>query len=578
MTSSTDLKVNDLQDLVESSDELRELQPRMTIGRIVSVSGSQAIVQINSSGNSDSLEGRAEMGAILKVQTPTTTAIGIISGLSAPMPSQEATDPEIRVAEVELVGELLLAIDDEDNDGDDIGKFKRGVSVFPALGDKVYRATSDELERIYRSSHEHRVRIGTLHQDPSLPAYAITDQMLSKHFAVLGTTGTGKSCVVALLLRGILRQHNNAHIVLLDPHNEYFRTFGRRAEVISPDTLELPYWLLNQDEIIEVLVGNEATRESEIDILNELIPEAKRIYQMGGARTATLSLRKVRAPTQISIDTPTPYRISDVISLLDQTMGRLDRPRDLLPYRRLKNRIETLTIDRRYGFMFGNFQVLDRMAEILGRIFRIPVDGRPLTILDLSGVPSEILNVVVSVLARMTFDLAVWSDHAIPVTLVCEEAHRYVPNDPGLGFEPTKRALSRIAKEGRKYGVSLGLISQRPSEISPTILSQCNTVFAMRMTNQNDQNFVSAALADSAGSLLEFLPSLGDSEAIAIGEGVAMPMRVCFDRLPDKAIPHGKGGQFSEAWNDDIENTDFLEDVVASWRNQKRDQDETDAE
>jgi DNA helicase HerA-like ATPase len=323
-----------------------------------------------------------------------------------------------------------------------------------------------------------------------------------------------------------------------------------------------------------VLVGNEATRESEIDILNELIPEAKRIYQMGGARTASLSLRKVRSPSQISIDTPTPYRISDVISLLDQTMGRLDRPRDLLPYRRLKNRIETLTMDRRYGFMFGNFQVLDRMAEIIGRIFRIPVDGRPLTILDLSGVPSEILNVVVSVIARMTFDLAVWSNHAIPVTLVCEEAHRYVPNDPNLGFEPTKRALSRIAKEGRKYGVSLGLISQRPSEISATILSQCNTVFALRMTNQNDQNFVSAALADSAGSLFEFLPSLGDSEAIAIGEGVAMPMRLCFDRLPESAVPYGKGGQFSDAWNKDIENPEFLEDVVASSRNQKRAPDE----
>jgi DNA helicase HerA-like ATPase len=570
MATNPELSLDEMQELLEGSEELRALEPRRTVGRIVSVTGSQAIIQISSLADAPTDENRAEMGSILKVVTPTTVAIGIVSGLSSPMPSQELTDPEIRIAEVELVGELVQGKDGEAGQG----AFKRGVSVFPALGDKVLKASSEELENIYGSSHEHRVRIGTLHQDPSLPAYVITDQLLAKHFAVLGTTGSGKSCAVALILRGILKQHNNAHIVLLDPHNEYFRTFGRRAEVINPDTLELPYWLLNQEEIIEVLVGNEATRESEIDILNELIPEAKRIYQMGGARTASLSLRKVRSPSQISIDTPTPYRISDVISLLDQTMGRLDRPRDLLPYRRLKNRIETLTMDRRYGFMFGNFQVLDRMAEIIGRIFRIPVDGRPLTILDLSGVPSEILNVVVSVIARMTFDLAVWSNHAIPVTLVCEEAHRYVPNDPNLGFEPTKRALSRIAKEGRKYGVSLGLISQRPSEISATILSQCNTVFALRMTNQNDQNFVSAALADSAGSLFEFLPSLGDSEAIAIGEGVAMPMRLCFDRLPESAVPYGKGGQFSDAWNKDIENPEFLEDVVASWRNQKRAPDE----
>jgi DNA helicase HerA-like ATPase len=538
---------------------------RPAVGKIVSVTGAQAIVQIDNHiiGHRDD-EGRAEMGSLLKIDTPSTIAIGIVSGLSAPMPSQEVTDPEIRIAEVELVGEFP-----KDPDGH-LLPFRRGLSVFPALGDRAHKASREDLEGVYESVHHHRVRIGTLHQERTLPAYALTDQLLAKHFAILGTTGTGKSCAVALILRGILKQHKNAHIVLLDPHNEYHKTFGKRSEVITPDTLELPYWLLNQEEIIEVLVGDDATRESEIDILNDLIPEAKRRYSMGAVRQSSLTLRKVRGPSQISIDTPTPYRISDVIGLLEDTMGRLDRPLDLLPYRRLKNRIETLSMDRRYAFMFGNVQVLDRMAEILGRIFRIPVNGRPLTILDLSGVPSEILNVVVSVLARMTFDLAVWSEHAIPVTLVCEEAHRYVPNDPNLGFEPTKRALSRIAKEGRKYGVSLGLVSQRPSEISPTILSQCNTVFALRMTNQTDQDFVSAALAESAGSLFEFLPSLGDSEAIAIGEGVALPMRICFDQLPDAAIPRGKGGRFSEAWSHAVGDADLLEDVVAIWRNQKR--------
>jgi hypothetical protein len=236
MVTNPELNLDEMQELLEGSEELRALEPRRTVGRIVSVTGSQAIIQISSLADAPTDENRAEMGSILKVVTPTTVAIGIVSGLSSPMPSQELTDPEIRIAEVELVGELVQGKDGEAGQG----AFKRGVSVFPALGDKVLKASSEELENIYGSSHEHRVRIGTLHQDPSLPAYVITDQLLAKHFAVLGTTGSGKSCAVALILRGILKQHNNAHIVLLDPHNEYFRTFGRRAEVINPDTLELP--------------------------------------------------------------------------------------------------------------------------------------------------------------------------------------------------------------------------------------------------------------------------------------------------------------------------------------------------
>ena len=218
-------------------------------------------------------------------------------------------------------------------------------------------------------------------------------------------------------------------------------------------------------------------------------------------------------------------------------MGKLENKRDLSPYRNLKTRLEIICLDPRYAFMFGSVTVYDSMAQILGRIFRVPVNDKPITILELTGLPTEIINVVVSVLCRMTFDFALWSEGKVPVTLVCEEAHRYVPSKPNLGFEPCKRAIAKIAKEGRKYGASLCIVTQRPAEIDPTILSQCNTVFALRMSNDRDQEIVKSAISDTGSGLLEFLTALGQREAIAFGDGVTLPVRIKFDELPKHCMP-----------------------------------------
>ena len=170
----------------------------------------------------------------------------------------------------------------------------------------------------------------------------------------------------------------------------------------------------------------------------------------------------------------------------------------------------------------------------------------------------------------MTFDFALWSERAVPIMLVCEEAHRYAPQDSKLGFEPTKKALSRIAKEGRKYGVSLCVVSQRPSELATGILSQCNTIFALRMSNQKDQEFVRGALSESAMGLMEFLPSMRNAEAIAVGEGVPVPVRLCFNELPEERRPRSGTAQFSTAWQSDDEDKSFIDTVVERWRRQRR--------
>ena len=527
------------------------------IGRVVCVSGSQIITLLDPHTFNGDAHSRAEIqkGRMVKMQTSNTSVYGLINGLSVPAPSNEGQESEISIVEIEVLGE----VEQEAHNG--TNGFKRGVSVFPALGDAVYLATPDDLARVYSRDEPAAMRIGAIHQDRSLPASIVVNDLLGKHFAVLGTTGTGKSCAVTLILHSILERHPNAHVVLLDPHGEYAPAFSDMAELLDPTTLELPYWLLNFEEIEEIVLGTgepAADRPSAANILRDLILAAKRRY------------RRDDDGPPITVDTPVPYSLSDLIASIDEAAGRLDKATKATPYLRLKARLRALRDDVRFSFMFGGISVRDNMSKILSRIFRVPVDGKPITILDISSVPWEILNVVVSLLGRLTFDLALWSDRAVPILLVCEEAHRYAPTSGGVGFEPTKRALARIAKEGRKYGVSLCLVSQRPSELAVEVLSQCNTIFAFRMSNQKDQEFVRGVMSDAALGLLDFLPSLRNAEAIAVGEGVSVPMRLTFDTLDETKRPRGATAAFSEAWQDGESAEGFLDSVVERWRYQRR--------
>jgi Helicase HerA, central domain len=204
--------------------------------------------------------------------------------------------------------------------------------------------------------------------------------------------------------------------------------------------------------------------------------------------------------TTLSVETPTPFKVSDLLRFISEAMGRLDKPDTSMPYLRLRNRLEALRDDRRFSFMFSDWLVgHDALSQIVGRLLRIPVSGKPLTVMDLSGVPSEIADVVVSLSCRLLFDFVVWSDRGRmpPVLLVCEEAHRYVPADERVGFAATARAITRIAREGRKYGVALALISQRPSELSTQALSQCGTIFALRLANELDYGFMGTVMPDA---------------------------------------------------------------------------------
>jgi DNA helicase HerA-like ATPase len=533
-----------------------------SIGRIVSVTGSKAVVLLDAAhdGRRRGPEHRPEMGTLLVIEQTKTAVLAIVSALSVPVPAQREGEQELWIAELGLVGELWK------NSSGDPGSFNRGVTIYPSLGDRVRVASKAELAMAFCGDLKGAVRVGSLRQDAGISAMIRVDDLLGKHFAILGTTGTGKSCTTALILRAILQQHPAAHIVLLDPHNEYATAFTEWAEVLSPRNMQLPFWLLTFEEALEVLIGDTQGRKAEVEILQELIPIAKSRYAMGRAKESQAVRRGTLDPGRFTVDTPVPYRISDLTALIDERMGKLENKKDLHPYRQIRTRIDTISQDARYAFMFGSLTVYDGMAQILGQIFRVPVNNKPITILELTGLPTEIVNVVVSVLCRMTFDFALWSEGQVPVTLVCEEAHRYVPANPNMGFEPCKRAIARIAKEGRKYGASLCIVTQRPAEIDPTILSQCNTVFALRMSNDRDQQIVQSAVSDTGSGLLEFLPALGQREAIAFGDGVTLPVRIKFDELPRSALPRSSTARFSEKWQTSVGDEGFLDQIVERWR------------
>src|SRR3982075_3018362 len=474
-------------------------------------------------------EVRAAVGRFISIRCATSTIVAMITEVSCEdLPS---SDNYIASASVDLLGEIS---------GGERPKFQRGVTNYPTIGDAVDLITAEDLRTVYAPSGSDQINVGTLQQDRSVIAYVDVEEMLSKHFAVLGSTGVGKSTSVSLLLNEILKARPNLRIFLLDVHNEYGRCFGDRALVLNPRNLKLPFWLFNFEEIVDVLFGGRPGGPEELKILPEVIPIAKGIYSQY-QNSDRVGLKRTDPKAVYAIDTPVPYRLVDLISLIDERMGKLENRSSRIIYHKLISRIETVRNDPRYAFMFDNANVGgDTMAEVISHLFRLPANGRPMTIMQLAGFPVEVVDSVVSVLCRMAFDFGLWSDGVSPLLFVCEEAHRYASADRNIGFGPTRKAVSRIAKEGRKYGVYLGLVTQRPAELDATIISQCNTLFAMRLANERDQALLRSAVSDAAANLLSFVPSLGTREVLAFGEGVALPTRLRFKEVPLHQLPRSE--------------------------------------
>ena len=524
------------------------------VGHVSSVRGSRATVDLDVSRGE-----RITVGAFLAIDAGGARPVGMITEIASLLAAEQGAAPRA-TATVDLVGEIVAG-----PEGSTL--FRRGLASYPNLGDQASILPRDGIGLIYGQRVAHAISIGRLYNEPTVEAHVDVDALLNRHFAVLGSTGVGKSSGVAIILREILGVRPDLRIFVLDSHNEYGRCFDGMANVVNPRASKLPFWLFNFEEVVDVIYGGRPGIDDELEILAELIPIAKSQY-LQYKQVDRLSLKRtdVRS-TGYTVDTPVPYLLQDLISLIDERMGKLENRSSRMNYHRLITRIETIRNDPRYDFMFENANVGgDTMAELLNQLFRIDMQGKPLTVMQLAGLPVEVMDAVVSVLCRLAFDFGLWSDGAIPLLFVCEEAHRYASLDHSIGFAPTRRAISRIAKEGRKYGVFLGLVSQRPAELDPTIISQCATLFAMRMANERDQALLRSAVSDDTADLLDFIPTLATREVIGIGEAVPLPTRMTFRTLPEHLLPRSEA---IGTWSTEPESRmglDFVQEVVDRWR------------
>lgn len=551
--------------LNEVSSFSEETDAKPTGGKAETLGAIGEVLEIAGSGSQIRIDGSA-LTVLEKHADPSVAMSGQVGSQVKVTVGQNWLIANVRTMRAGEGGEILAHVDFlGEGTRDSAGKlssFRRGVTRYPVPGGKVHPVTTNDLRAVFAASEEANIEIGTVYPTDDIRGALYVDPMLSKHFAVLGSTGTGKSTSVALILHRISQLSPEGHIVMIDPHGEYSAAFKGCGELFNVDNLQLPYWLMNFDEHCEVMLTTHGSeRQRDADILAKCLL---------AARTKGKDMSQYG---KVTVDSPIPYLLADLNTILVNEMGKLERAGDTLPYQRLKTKLDELRADPRYTFMFSGMLVSDSMPSLLAKLFRLPSHGKPISIVDVSGVPSEITSVVVSVLARMVFDYAIWSrtEAQRPLLLVCEEAHRYVPKDETQeNGQAVRRILERIAKEGRKYGVSLGLITQRPSDLAEGVLSQCGTIVAMRLNNERDQACVRAAMPEGARGFLDAIPALRNRECIVCGEGVAIPLRVRFDDLEPEKRPASSDPSFARLWRETGDEEGIIQRTVKRWRGHGR--------
>ncbi len=531
---------------------------REPIGMVREIAGSGSMIALDraalaicAASTDGSVAQAGQVGSLVKVRVG-----GYWLLVSIRTQKQAAGDDSSIMAEVDFMGE-----GDIEPLTARIQSFRRGITHYPMPRALVYPASDRDLAEVFAGDGPASIEIGTVYPTRDIRGILYIDRFLGKHFAILGSTGTGKSTSVALILHRICQAAPEGHILMIDPHGEYSASFVETGLLLDVSNLQLPYWLMNFAEHCEILLKSRGEdRHVDAEILAKCLLAAR------------LKNRVAESLGRITVDSPIPYLLSDLSLILQHEMGRLDKATTALPYLRIRGRLEELKIDPRFQFLFSGMLVGDTMSEFIGRIFRLPSRGRPITIVDVSGVPSEITATVVAVLSRLIFDYAIWSrkERIAPILLVCEEAHRYVPSESNAGNSAVGGILSRIAREGRKYGISLGLITQRPSDLAEGVLSQCGTIITMRLNNDRDQAFVKAAMPEGARGFLDAIPALRNRECIICGEGVSIPIRLSFDNLEQHRRPASADPSFVASWQQSGGEEAMVTRTVQRWRAQGR--------
>lgn len=576
------------------------------IGRVRHVLGATVTVELDAdlAGVTPIWRGHlvpvGQVGSLVRIpQGPisllgSVTLVGIAELTIPPAPSLTPQQGD-RWLQVQLLGEV-----------DALGVFRRGVSTYPGLDDSVHFATSDDLVAAYPPGDQDRVVVGALASSPEVPVSLGVAQLVTRHSAFLGSTGSGKTSAVSSLLQSLIAGGwVSANVLIIDPHGEYSAALGEAAAVRSvlgagEEGLRVPYWALSASDLLLVLC--DVDTRTVVDKFSELVVRYRREF---AAAADWLDF----SDEEITADTPIPFDIRRVWYDLDfanratvtakvhgtvclEAEGNAD---DLTPavfepygaggaapfqgptYRYYSPAAERLRLrlkDPKFRFFLevpdpqAADPLIDAVSSWLG-------NAAPVSVLDFSGVPSDVADVAIGLVLQMIFELSTRSTSSDgvgrgrPVLLVLEEAHRYLSGGRSTGL--ARNAANRIAREGRKYGMGLCLVSQRPSELPDTALSQCGSIVALRLTNSADQTTVRTALPDAVAGLASVLPSLRTGEALISGEAIVLPTRAALrkpDPEPRAADPTLEGWRTAPAAAPDVEA------VIGRWRGMEAEQEE----
>ncbi|MBU1299364.1 MAG: ATP-binding protein [Bacteroidetes bacterium] len=488
-----------------------------------------------------------QIGSYVVIPTDDVQVIGIITESRIRFEKFD-TRPSDQLKEIyiQLVGTLRS------------GRFEKGVSKFPLIGDYIYATDKEDLKLIFSSYRDQDFSIGEISLLEGERQYLDPNKFFAKHIALMGSTGSGKSFTVSSLIQKV-QNLENTHVIILDLHGEYEAAFKDTGNLIKLAELELPYWLMNFEEIQETFIDeNEPTVNNQMMILKESILDSK--------KGKNPSLKEV-----LTIDTPVFFDFMDVkvrMQSLDteRLLGGKEGP-FYGQFTRFLVRLDSKLNDRRYEFLFKpkNYRSSDTLPSLMSKLLGLE-NGKKITVIDMSAVPFDVANVLVSLLGRVIFDFNVWNKNRrdFPILIVFEEAHTYLSNTEGSRGRSARKTVERIAKEGRKYGVSCMIVSQRPAEISETVLSQCNNFVTMRLINPHDQNYVRKHVPEAMENFIDVLPTLRQGEAFILGDAVAIPTRVMIDKPNPE--PTGSDIQFFDKWKEKESDVDAKEVIDRWWK------------
>ena len=562
------------------------------LGRVIKVNSSSIEVEISNDIPSSApiIDGRlhklGQIGTFVKFPMGPLTIFGIVSSVSnAPLAPAGSLPVNVpvghRYLSVDLVGEKLGEM-----------AFQRGVGTYPTINDEVHVVTETDLRQIYGERQEGLIEIGKHASSDTLGVNVDLSKLVLRHAAILGSTGSGKSNTTACILKNILNGYKGARIVLVDPHGEYASAFQKDANVFrigdSTNPLQIPYWAMNFDELSFFLVGRTDGQEKPED--KEL---REKIVEMKKQSASSLSSGKIDE-LYVTADSPIPFDIKQMWHDFDRKVNGTYKqagqdqqtqeneeledagdPSKLIPARfkpyalgavaPYKSKHQMMAIytkkiisrlrDSRYEFMFNPKDYTSGDNKDLNDLIASWIDtDKKLTILDLSGIPFELLDISVGLITRIIYDSMYWgkdqdfTGRGRPIFLAYEEAHTYLPKSESSShiYGYARKSVEKIFKEGRKFGVGALVITQRPSEISETILAQVGTFIALRLTNSSDQSTVKNASPNNMSSLLELLSSLRTGEAIVVGESLSIPSRVRVEPISPR--PSSNDPELATSW------------------------------